>query len=114
MQNKLMALVAIGLILVVGAGCMFSTSSTTIIGVVDNYGKPVEGAEVSFGPTLGEVKTATGKDGKFTLTANHGPITMLYLKVNKKGYAQREKIEFPGFAAPEEEIKVEMLETVSY
>lgn len=112
MLNKANGLAALALIVVVGSGCIFSTSSTTIRGVVMNYDVPVEGAEVTFGPTLGEVTAVTGKDGRFTLTAKHRPTAMLRVTVKKDGFAQREKVEFPGFAAPDEEVKVEMLKTI--
>lgn len=79
-----------------------------------NYGKPVEGVEVTFGQTLGEVTMKTGADGKFTLTAKHRFTGMLTLKAKKAGYSQREKIDFPGFAAPTDDIEIEMLKTVRY
>ncbi len=113
-MNRINTIIIILAAIIIGSGCMFSTSSTTINGVVMNYEKPVAGAEVTFGPTLGEVKTTTGPDGKFTVTAKHRATAMLYLKAEKKGYAQREKIDFPGFYPPEGEVKVEMLETIGY
>jgi hypothetical protein len=96
------------------ASCFLATSSTTVKGVVMNYGKPVEGAEVTFGPVGGEEKVITGPDGKFTLTARHRMASILHLKAKKAGLAQDEKIEFPGLAAPKDEVKIEMLQTVSY
>ncbi|MBX3244359.1 MAG: hypothetical protein KF685_07865 [Acidobacteria bacterium] len=114
MRNRALGNLALGILVIVGSGCFFNSCQTTAKGVVMNYGKPLENAEVSFGPTLGEVKAFTDKDGKFELTAWHRPTAMLYVTVKKKGYAQREKIEFPGFASPGEEIRVEMLETIGY
>ncbi len=102
MRNKGLALTAMAILIAVGSGCNFSTSSTTVRGVVMNYDVPVEGAEVT---------AVTGKDGRFTLTAKHRPTAMLRVNVKKDGLAQREKMEFPGFAAPDEEINVEMLTT---
>ncbi len=90
-------------------GCFFNTSTTTVKGVVWNYDKPVEGATVTFGPTMGEVSAVTGKDGKFELTAKHRYTAILYVKPTKAGLTQDEEVSFPGFAAPDKEIKVEML-----
>lgn len=102
---------ALAILITVGTGCIFSTSSTTVRGVVIKGDIPIDGAEVSFGPTLGEVTAVTGKDGRFTLTAKHRPTAMLRVNVKKEGLSQSEKVEFPGFAAPDEEIKIEMLTT---
>ena len=109
MRNKTTVLIAVGIVLFVSMGCYFNTSTTTVKGVVWNYDKPVEGATVTFGPTLGEVSTVTGKDGKFELTVKHRFTAMLYVKASKPGLGQRETVDFPGFAAPGEEIKVEMI-----
>lgn len=108
--NTTSSVFAVLILVFVAGGCFFNTSSTTVKGVVMNYGKPVSGAEVTFGPTLGEVKVTTGADGKFTVTAKHRMTAMLRLTVKKSGMGQREKVEFPGFAAPDEEIKVEMMD----
>ncbi|MBK6751432.1 MAG: hypothetical protein IPG67_15895 [Acidobacteria bacterium] len=108
MRNKAAGLIAVGILALVSLGCL-NTSTTTVKGVVWNYDKPVEGATVTFGPTLGEVSAVTGKDGKFELTVKHRFTAMLYVKAPKPGLGQREKVEFPGFAAPDEEVKVEMI-----
>ncbi|HVF48078.1 MAG TPA: hypothetical protein VNA17_10965 [Pyrinomonadaceae bacterium] len=89
--------------------CFFSTSSTTIRGKVHYDDKPVEGVEVSFGAVGAESKVTTGPDGKFTITAKHRPAAMLRVNITKPGYGQREKIEFPGFAAPSEEVDIELI-----
>ena len=108
MKNLISSFTILSLLAAVSVGCM-STGSTTVRGRVVYDGKPVEGAEVSFGPTLGEATTRTGPDGKFELTARHRPTAMLYLKAAKPGMGQREKVEFPGFAAPDSEIEIEMI-----
>ena len=94
------------------SGCIFPTSRTTVKGVVMLSGRPVSGAEVTFGGKLTEVRTITGPDGKFTLTARHRPTQMLELKASKTGYGQYEEIKFPGFAAPDGEIKVELIHII--
>lgn len=115
MKNIVSMSLVMGLLMSVSLGCFFATSSTTVKGYVEYDNKPVEGATVTFGPTLGEATTTTGPDGKFTITARHRPTAMLRLTVqkprtpNELAMANREKIEFPGFWAPEEEIKVEMI-----
>ena len=109
MRNTKTSLIAVAILSLMSLGCFFNTSTTTVKGVVWDYNKPVEGATVTFGPTLGEVSTVTGKDGKFELTVNHRFTAMLYVKASKPGFGQREKVEFPGFAAPDEEVKVEMI-----
>lgn len=114
MQNKIVGFAALMLLVAVVSGCFFATSRTTVKGVVVNYEKRLEGVEVTFGPLLGEKKVTTDKDGKFEITVSHRPGAMLYLTTKKKGYAQRERIEFPSFTASDEDLKVEMLETVSY
>ena len=97
------------------SSCFLPTSSTTVKGRVTEYGeKPVAGAEVSFGGTGFETVVKTGADGKFTVTARHRPTQMLRLEVKKKGFAMSEKVEFPGFAAPDESIEIELMQTVSY
>lgn len=108
MKNSISLLAALSILVFVALGCL-PTSSTSVKGRVELDGKPVEGATVKFGPTLGEVTTVTGRDGRFELTAKHRFTAMLYLTVSKPGIGQREKIEFPGFAAPDEDIKVEMI-----
>ncbi len=100
------ALIAVSLTL---SACLFPTSSTTVKGVVMLDGKPVNGAEVRFGGKLAEVTTTTGPDGKFTLTARHRPTQMLEVTAKKPGYGQREEIKFPGFAAPDGEIEVQLI-----
>jgi hypothetical protein len=115
MKNIASMSIALAILMLVSFGCFFATSSTTVKGYVEYDDKPVEGATVTFGPTLGEATTTTGPDGKFTITAKHGPTSMLRLTVKKPrvsrelAMANREKIEFPGFWAPTEEIKVEMI-----
>lgn len=97
------------MLVVTSLACFFSTSSTTIRGKVHYDDKPLEGVEVSFGATGSESKATTGADGKFTITVKHRPTAMLRVNVNKPGYGQREKIEFPGFAAPSEEVDIELI-----
>ena len=109
MRNTKTGLIAVAILSIMSLGCFFNTSTTTVKGVVRKYDKPVEGATVTFGPTMGEVSTVTGKDGKFELTVNHRYTAMLYVVAKKDGLTQSEKIDFPGFMAPSEEIKVEMM-----
>jgi uncharacterized lipoprotein YajG len=95
------------------SGCFLPTSTTTVSGRVTEYGdKPVAGAEISFGGTGSEATTTTDADGKFTVTARHRPTQMLRLEVKKEGFAMSEKVEFPGFAAPDEPIEIELMKTI--
>ena len=97
------------------SACFLPTSTTTVSGRVTEYGRtPVVGAEVSFGGAGLETMATTDEDGKFTVTARHRPTQMLRLVVKKKGFAMDEKVEFPGFAAPDEPIEIELMQTVSY
>lgn len=97
------------------SACFLPTSSTTVSGRVTEYGKtPVAGAEVSFGGAGLETTATTDANGKFTVTARHRPTQMLRLQVKKKGFAMEEKVEFPGFAAPDEPIEIKLMQTVSY
>ena len=101
--------------LVLTTSCLLPTSSTTVSGRVTEYGKkPVAGAEISFGGAGLKAATTTGADGKFTVTARHRPAQMLRLQVKKKGFAMDEKVEFPGFAAPDEPIEIKLMQTVNY
>lgn len=115
MRNTVSMSIALAVLMSASLGCFFATSSTTVKGYVEYDNKPIEGATVTFGPTLGEATTTTGPDGKFSITAKHGPLSMLRLTVKRPrtskelAVANREKIEFPGFWAPEEEINVEMI-----
>lgn len=108
MRNLISTLIALAALLAVTAACL-PTGSTTVRGRVVYDDKPVDGAEVTFGPALGEVTMRTGPDGKFELTVWHRPTAMLHLKAAKPGMGQREKIDFPGFAAPDSEIEIEMI-----
>lgn len=95
------------------SACFLPTSSTTVSGKVTEYGdKPIAGAEISFGGTGMKTTTTTDADGKFTVTARHRPTQMLRLEVNKDGFAMSEKVEFPGFAAPDKPIEIELMETI--
>lgn len=95
------------------SSCIFQTSSTTVSGRVTEYGeKPVANAEISFGGTGFESTAKTDADGKFTVTAKHRPTQMLRLEVKKQGFVMREKVEFPGFAAPDKPIEVELMQTI--
>ena len=95
------------------SACIFSTSSTTVSGRVTEYGeKPVANAEILFGGTGFEATTKTDADGKFTVTAKHRPTQMLRLEVKKQGFVMREKVEFPGFSAPDKPIEVELMQTI--
>ena len=114
MRTTKTGVIAVAILVIMSLGCFFNTSTTTVKGVVWDYDKPVEGATVTFGPTLGEVSTVTGKDGKFELTVKHRFTAMLYVKAAKAGLGQREKVEFPGFAAPDEEVKVEMIAIIGH
>ena len=113
-KHKIKALLLLTVSCLFFTSCIFPTSSTTVKGYVRNYGKPLANADVSFGETGLTTKTTTDAKGFFTVTARHRPMQMLYLKVEKKGYAMDEKVEFPGFAAPTDDVIVEMLETVRY
>jgi hypothetical protein len=114
-MNIILMFIALTMLMSVSLGCFFATSRTTVRGYVEYGGKPVEGATVTFGPTLGQETTLTGTDGKFTITASHHSMAMLELSVKKprtakqSGMVNREKIKFPSFLAPTEEIKVEMI-----
>ena len=105
-------------ILVFAIGCLLlssclPTSSTTVSGRITEYGaKPVANAEILFGGTGFEMTTKNGADGKFTVTAKHRPTQMLRLQVKKKGFVMSEKVEFPGFAAPDEPIEIELMQTI--
>lgn len=102
---------AVGCLLL--SSCIFQTSSTTVKGRVTEYGKkPVADAEIRFGGTGSEVVTKTQTDGTFTVTAKHRPTQMLRLEVRKQGFVMREKVEFPGFAAPDEVIEIELMQTI--
>jgi len=109
MQTTKSGMIAVAILSIFSLGCFFNTSTTTVKGVVWKYDAPVEGATVTFGPTMGEVSMVTGKDGKFELTVNHRFTGMLYLKATKPGLTQAEKIDFPGFATPNGEIKIDMM-----
>lgn len=100
-------------IIFLNTACFFSTSSTTVKGfVVDTVGKPIADANISFGGTLSEAETKSDSKGFFTITAKHRPTQMLRLNVTKQGYGMRDKVEFPGFAAPTDNIKVEMIHII--
>ncbi|MEP6924404.1 MAG: hypothetical protein ABI954_08050 [Pyrinomonadaceae bacterium] len=51
-------------------------------------------------------------NGKFTVTARHRPTQMLRLEVKKEGFGMREKVEFPGFAAPDKPVEIELMQTI--
>ena len=111
-KTQILIVAVIGLFL---SACFLPTSSTTVSGRITEYGeKPVAGAEIYFGGAGFETTATTGADGKFTVTAKHRPTQMLRLEVKKKGFAMSEKVEFPGFAAPDEPIDIELMQTVSY
>ena len=112
MRNLAPSLAALAVLAAVVSGCL-PTSRTTVRGRVVYNDKPVTGATVTFGPTMGEVSAVTGADGKFELTASHRPTAMLRLAAAKEGMVQREKAEFPGFAAPDPEIEVEMIGVIA-
>lgn len=96
------------------SSCIFQTSSTTVSGRVTEYGeKPVVNAEIIFGGTGFETTTKTDASGKFTVTAKHRPTQMLRLQVKKEGFVMSEKVEFPGFAAPDKPIEIELMQTIS-
>ena len=95
------------------SGCFFSTSSTAVSGRVTEYGnKPVVGAEIRFGGTGAEATTKTDADGRFSVTASHRPTQMLRLQVIKEGFVMKEKVEFPGFAAPDKPIEIELMKVI--
>lgn len=106
-KNQVTSLIALAMFVVVASGCM--SFSTTVRGRVMKGSTPVEGATVEFGPTLAVQTATTGADGRFELTARHGPIQMLRLTAKKQNMVQREKIEFPGFAAPDSEVEIDMI-----
>ena len=74
------------------------SSSSTVRGKVHFNGKPVSGAEVRFGPNMGEAVTETNYDGRYEITATHKSADRLELKVLKVGYVH-DKIEFPAYSA---------------
>lgn len=95
------------------SACFLSTSSTTVSGRVTEYGKkPVAGAEVFFGGAGLETTAQTDADGKFTVTARHRPTQMLRLEVKKQGFVMKDKMEFPGFAAPDKPVEIELMQTI--
>lgn len=109
-QFQILIIVVVNLFL---SACFLPTSSTTVSGRVTQYGeKPIANAEITFGGTGVESTTTTDADGKFTVTARHRPTQMLYLNVKKEGFGMSEKVEFPGFAAPDKPIEVEMMKTI--
>lgn len=108
-MKKRFVIAALVITSVFSSSCFFATSSTTVKGYVHYDDKPVSGAEITFGPKFGEAKTTTSPDGKFTITVKHRPTAMLEVKVKKAGYGQREEIKFPGFAAPSEQIDIELM-----
>lgn len=117
LQNMIKSLINLSLPLIclvlLNTACFFSTSSTTVKGyVVDTVGTPIADAKVVFGGTLSETETKTDAIGFFTITVKHRPTQMLRLNVTKQGYGMREKVEFPGFAAPSDNIKVEMIHII--
>lgn len=83
------------------------SNSTTVHGKVHFDNKPVAGAEVRFGPNMGESVSTTNHDGLFTITATHRPAEVLELKVLKPGYAH-DKIEFPAFGSAPREYDIEL------
>jgi hypothetical protein len=105
--NLSLCLACIGFL---NTACFFSTSTTTVKGyVVDTVGTPIPDAKILFGGTLSEVETKSDAKGFFTITAKHRPTQILRLNVTKDGYGMMEKVEFPGFAAPTDDIKVKMI-----
>ncbi|MGI8545312.1 MAG: carboxypeptidase-like regulatory domain-containing protein [Aridibacter sp.] len=111
-QFQILAVAILSLFL---SSCFLPTSITTVSGrVTKGDTEPIASAEVSFGGVGFEETTTTDADGKFTVTAKHKPMQMLRLEVKKKAFAMREKVEFPGFAAPDEPIEIELLKTVRY
>ncbi len=93
------------------SSCFLPTSSTTVKGYVRVSGKPIAGDDVSFGGIGGESKTTTDEKGFYAITARHRPTQMLYLNVEKKGLgAYSDK--FPGFAAPDGDKNIELMETI--
>ena len=94
------------------SSCFLPTSSTTIKGkVFDAEKRPVADAEVRFGGTGFETVIKTQADGTFTATARHRPTQMLNLSVSKTNVgAYSDK--FPGFAAPEENIQINLMPTL--
>ncbi len=92
-------------IVILTSSCFFNTSSTTVRGYVHYDGKPVSGADVRLTASGAEATTTTGLDGRFTISLKHRSTQMLEIKVLRPGFVH-DKVEFPGFAAPEEEIKI--------
>lgn len=111
MKSTKTGLYAVAILSILSLGCFFNTSTTNVKGKVVHSKKPVEGAEVSFGPTGGKVTMITGPDGAFDLTVNHRPTVILYLEAKKGTLAQSEPLEFPGFMAPDNPRTIEMLTT---
>lgn len=114
MKNKLLThFLAIACLIIFGSSCFFSTSSTTVKGYVrDGGGKPLADVAISFGGTMFEAETKSDAKGFFTVTAKHRPTQILRLTAKKDGWGMREKVEFPGFAAPTDDIKVEMIQII--
>lgn len=94
------------------SSCIFPTSSTTVKGkVVDDEKRPVADAMVLFGGTGSETVVATQADGTFTATARHRPTQMLNLSVSKEGVGTYSD-KFPGFAATNKVIQIELMATL--
>ncbi|MCY7347810.1 MAG: carboxypeptidase-like regulatory domain-containing protein [Pyrinomonadaceae bacterium] len=94
------------------SSCFLPTSNTTIKGkVIDDAKRPVADAEVRFGGTGFETVVKTQADGTFTAAARHRPTQMLNLTVSKTGVGTYSD-KFPGFAAPEETIQIELMATL--
>jgi hypothetical protein len=113
MNRKLGLSLSLLTLLLASSACLPSSSTTTVKGYVFNYDSPVSGATVTFGGTGSKATATTNADGKFTITATHRPTEVLRLEVVADGYGQKEKVEFPGFAAPTGELKIEMLKTIA-
>lgn len=107
MKNSFSLFVVLPLLLFVSLGC--GSKTTTVSGVIEYDDKPVQGAEVTFGPTFGEQKTTTDANGRFTISASSGYSKMLRLEVKGDCVVLREKIEFPAFYPPEKELKPKMV-----
>jgi hypothetical protein len=104
MNNRGSAVLALLAVSLVFSSCLRS-GSTTVRGKVTIDHKPVNGAEVRFGPNSQETSTTTNHDGLFTITANHSRSDVLELKVLKPGYSH-DKIEFPASGSTQREFDI--------
>ena len=106
--NLILILIILGLLSI---SC-FSTSETIVQGYVRaGANEPIAGAKVTLGGVISPSETKTDEKGFYKITTRHSFTQMLYLKVEKEGYAEHSE-KFPGFAAPSEDKNIELMKTI--